>query len=72
MISSNPETEPEQGEELLNLEKALGSRNDKGVAFSTTTITGGGGPREVSEVEAPEEYLRIRQTVDYVTERERR
>ncbi|TVY59034.1 hypothetical protein LCER1_G000618, partial [Lachnellula cervina] len=66
---SSPDTEAEHGEELLNLEKALGSRNDKGVAFSTTTITGGRGE---SETEAPEEYLRIRQTVDYVMGQGRR
>ncbi|TVY87143.1 hypothetical protein LAWI1_G005722, partial [Lachnellula willkommii] len=63
MASSSGDTEAEHGEELLSLEKALGSRNDKGEAFCTTTITGGRGE---SEMEAPEEYLRIRQTVDYV------
>ncbi|TVY29526.1 hypothetical protein LHYA1_G001499 [Lachnellula hyalina] len=69
MTSSTADTDAEHGEELLNLDKALGSRNDKGVAFSTTTITGGRGD---SESEAPEEYLRIRQTVDYVTSQGRR
>lgn len=68
VTSSHLGPEPDQGEELLDLEKALGGRSSKGVAFSTTTITGGGG-YEASDAENQEEYLRIRQTVDYVSSR---
>jgi hypothetical protein len=58
---------------LLNLENGSGSRNNKGMAYSTTTITGRGSGSEGSEEEeAPtEEYLRIRQTVDYLSRGDR-
>jgi hypothetical protein len=67
------DAEPELGEELLDLEKALGSKSSRGMAFSTTTITGGGHGSEDSDVDAgeghQEDYMRIRQTVDYVSGR---
>jgi len=73
ITSSQLDAEPELGEELLDLEKTLGSKSSKGMAFSTTTITGAGG-HEDSDGEMPqevpqEEYMRIRQTVDYVSGR---